>query len=53
MLMRLILNTHYPLLSISYANYVQQYLQTICIKKNYQMKIHGIMIHQYAKIVSL
>ena len=25
--------TPYPLLSISYANYVQQYLQTLCIKK--------------------
>ena len=36
--------TPYPLLSISYPNYVEQYLQTIRIT-NLANKMHGVLIH--------
>ena len=36
--MPLSVSTSFPLLSISYANYVQQYLQTICFKNIWRKK---------------
>ena len=37
--------TPYPLLSISYTNYVQQYLQTIRIKNISERKMYVVLIH--------
>ena len=38
--------TPYPLLSISYANYVKQYLQTLRIKNIGERKVYGVLIHR-------
>ena len=37
--------TLYPLFSTSYANYVQQYLQKICIKIFGKRKMYVVLIH--------
>ena len=38
-----------PLLSISYANFVQQYLQTTRIKIKWWKKMYGVLIHHFKK----
>ena len=46
--------TPYPLLSICYANYVQQYLQTIPIKKIGERQMYGgVLIHLVEYIKNL